>query len=136
LKSKRRSDHGHGRAVGSVRAKEAKQLYARGPQPFLTRTRWLRLERPENLAPKQEIGLGELLLRSNPRSVRADLLSVRADLLEEDLQRFWSYVSPNWAVVFLDRWCTRVMGSRLEPMKKVARMLHSHRELILSGAES
>jgi transposase len=69
--------------------------------------------------------LGELLLRSNLRSVRAYLH-------KEDLQRFWRYVSPYWAGVFLDRWCTRVMRSRLEPMKKVARMLRSHRELILN----
>ncbi|MFC1708040.1 transposase, partial [Planctomycetota bacterium] len=36
------------------------------------------------------------------------------------------------AAKFLDRWCTRVMRSRLEPMKKVARMLRGHRELILN----
>jgi len=69
--------------------------------------------------------LGKLLLRSNLRSVRAYLL-------KEDIQRFWNYVSPYWAGVFLDRWCTRVMRSRLEPMKKVARMLRTHRELILN----
>ena len=111
--------------IDEVRAKEAKELHARGLQPFLTRTRWLLLKRPENLTPKQEIGLGELLLRSNLRSVRAYLL-------KEDLQRFWRYVSPYWAGVFLERWCTRVMRSRLEPMKKVAGMLRSHRELILN----
>jgi transposase len=113
------------KAIDEVRAKEAKELHARGLQPFLTRTRWLLLKRPENLTPKQEIGLGELLLRSNLRSVRAYLL-------KEDLQRFWSYVSPYWAGVFLDRWCTRILRSRIEPMKKVARMLRSHRELILN----
>jgi transposase len=113
------------KAIDEVRAKETKELHARGLQPFLTRTRWLLLKRPENLTPKQEIGLGELLLRSNLRSVRAYLL-------KEDLQRFWTYVSPYWAGVFLDRWCTRVLRSRLEPMKKVARMLRSHRELILN----
>jgi len=114
------------KAIDDVRAKEAKALHARGLQPFLTRTRWLLLKRPENLTPKQEIGLGELLLRSNLRSVRAYLL-------KEDIQRFWTYVSPYWAGVFLDRWCTRVMRSRLEPMKEVARLLRRHRELILNG---
>lgn len=113
------------KAIDEVRAKEAKELHARGLKPFLTRTRWLLLKRPENLTPKQEVGLGELLLRSNLRSVRAYLL-------KEDLQRFWSYVSPYWAGVFLDRWCTRVMRSRLEAMKKVASMLRTHRELILN----
>ena len=32
----------------------------------------------------------------------------------------------------MDRWCTRVMRSRIEPMQKVARMLRGHRELILN----
>jgi transposase len=31
---------------------------------------------------------------------------------------------------FLDDWITRSLQSRLEPMKKVARMLRSHRDLI------
>ena len=112
------------KAIDEVRAKEAKELRARGRRPLLTRTRWLLLKRPENLTPKQEIGLAELL--------RYNLRAVRAYLLKEDLQRFWRYVSPHWAGVFLDRWCTRVMRSRLEPMKKVARMLRTHRQLILN----
>ena len=45
---------------------------------------------------------------------------------------FWEYVSPYWAEVFLDRWCTRVMISKIEPMEKVAKTLRNHRELILN----
>jgi transposase len=112
------------KAIDEIRAKEAKDLRARGRQPLLTRTRWLLLKRPENLTPQQEIGLAELL--------RHNLRAVRAYLLKEDIQRFWTYVSPYWAGVFLDRWCARVMRSRLEPMKKVARMLRRHRPLILN----
>jgi len=41
-------------------------------------------------------------------------------------------VSPYWAVIFLDRRCKRTMLSKIEPMKKVARMLRSHRELLLN----
>jgi len=37
-----------------------------------------------------------------------------------------------WAARFLDRWCTRVLRSRIDPMKKVARMLRGHRSLILN----
>jgi transposase len=33
---------------------------------------------------------------------------------------------------FLDRWCTQVMRSRIEPMKKFAVTVCSHRELILN----
>ena len=32
----------------------------------------------------------------------------------------------------LDRWCIRTMRSRLDPMKRVARMVRSHRGLILN----
>jgi transposase len=45
---------------------------------------------------------------------------------------FWHYQSPLWAGAFLDYWCYRAMRSRLEPMKKVARMLRAHEPLILN----
>ena len=64
--------------------------------------------------------------------LKYNLRSVRAYLLKEDFQSFWEYRSPYWAGIFLDRWCTRALRSRLEPMKKVARMLRSHRPLILN----
>jgi hypothetical protein len=37
-----------------------------------------------------------------------------------------------WAGRFLDQWCTKTMRSKIEPMKKVARMLRNHRELLLN----
>src|SRR5438876_10414280 len=40
--------------------------------------------------------------------------------------------SPTWAGKLLDDWCRQTMRSRLEPMKKIVRMLRSHRELILN----
>lgn len=45
---------------------------------------------------------------------------------------FWTYSSPTWAGKFLDEWTTLVMRSRLEPMKKFARTLRNHRELLLN----
>ena len=82
------------------------------------------LKRPENLTPKQEVKLSDLL--------RYNLKAVRSYLLKEDFQFFWDYVRPYYAGVFLDRWCKRTMLSKIEPMKKVARMLRSHRELLLN----
>jgi len=111
-------------AIDEVRAKEAKMLRTKGYDPILKWTRWLLLKRPENLTEKQEIRLADL--------VRYNLRTVRAYLLREDFQAFWEYVSPTWAGKFLDRWCRRTMRSRLEPMKKVAASLRSHRELILN----
>lgn len=113
------------KAIDEVRASEVKDLKAKGRQPVLTRTRWLLLKRPENLNAKQEVGLCQLLLRVNLRTVRAYLL-------KEDFQLFWAYISPAWAGKFLDRWCTRALRSRLHPMKKIARMLRKHRALLLN----
>ena len=78
----------------------------------------------ENLSEKQEAKLSDLL--------QYNLKSVRAYLLKEDFNGFWEYVSPAWAEKFLDRWCTRAMRSRIEPMKKVAKTIRNHKPLILN----
>ena len=51
---------------------------------------------------------------------------------EGDLLPLWHYKSVLWAGAFLDYWTERAMRSRLEPMKKVARMLRAHEELLLN----
>jgi transposase len=112
------------KAIDEIRAGEARQLKADGYEEVLKHSRWSLLKRPENLTEKQEAKLKDLL--------RYNLKSVRAYLLKEDLQPLWTYVSPAWAEKYLDRWCTRAMRSKLEPMKKVARTLRRHRPLILN----
>jgi transposase len=112
------------KAIDEVRASEVKALKAGGYEPVLKDSRWLLLKRPENLSEKQEIRLAEL--------VQYNLKTVRAYLLKEDFQFFWGYKSWYWAGQFLDRWCKRTMRSRIDPMKKVARMLRAHRPLILN----
>ncbi len=112
------------KAIDEVRTTEARDLKAKGYEPVLTKTRWLLLKRPENLSKKQESKLADLL--------RYNLKSVRSYLLKEDFQFFWTYKSPYWAGRFLDKWCTRTMRSKIEPMKKTARMLRQHRQLLLN----
>ncbi len=112
------------KAIDQVRATEARALKAQGYEPVLKHTRWLLLKRPVNLTAKEEPRLAELL--------RYNLRAVRSYLLREDFQFFWTYVSPTWAGRFLDRWCTRTLRSRIEPMHKVARMLRRHRDLLLN----
>lgn len=111
-------------AINKVRAQEARELKTKGFEPVLKGSRWCLLKRPENLTEAQEIKLADLL--------RYNLKAVRSYLLKEDFQFFWGYVSPHWAGRFLDRWCTRTMRSKIEPMKKVARSLRSHRPLVLN----
>ncbi len=113
-----------GKAIDKIRAEEVRQLKADGYEPVLKRTRWLLLKRPENLTDKQASSMKDLL--------QYNLRSVRAYLHKEEFQRLWDYVSPTWADKFLEQWCQRVMRSRLEPMKKVARSMRRHRPLILN----
>jgi hypothetical protein len=61
-----------------------------------------------------------------------NLRTVRAYLLKEDFQQLWEYASPTWAGKFLDQWCQQTLYSKIEPMKKVARTLRAHRELIVN----
>lgn len=112
------------KAIDAVRAKEVKELKAGGKEPILRHSRWCLLKRPENFTEKQDIKLRELLA--------CNLKTVRAYLLKDDFQFFWEYKSVAWAGKFLDKWCNRTMRSRIKPMKKVAKMLRSHRELLLN----
>lgn len=112
------------KAIDLVRAQEVKQLKADGYEPVLKRSRWLFLRRPENLSNKQASTLRDLL-QYNLRTIKAYLLAL-------EFQRLWNYVSPNWAGKFLDQWCRNAMRTRLAPLKKVARSMREHRELILN----
>src|SRR5881396_594261 len=111
-------------ALDDVRAEESRRMKREGQEPVLKKSRWLLLKREQNLADQQRFRLRDLL--------RYNLKTVRAYLLKEDFQQFWEYDSPAWAGKFLDEWCRQTLRSRIEPMKKVARMLRAHRNLILN----
>ncbi|PVZ69546.1 hypothetical protein DC094_09500 [Pelagibaculum spongiae] len=64
--------------------------------------------------------------------MKYNLKSVRAYLLKEDFDGFWQYTSAYHAGNYLDRWCNRTMRSKIEPMKKVAKTIRNHRDLILN----
>jgi len=112
------------KAIDEVRATEVKRLERDGYEPVLKHSRWCLLKRKENLTEKQAVKLSELL--------QYNLRSVRSRLMREDFQQFWAYVYPACAAKFLDEWCTRTMRSQIEPMKKVAKTLRRHRDLILN----
>lgn len=111
-------------ALDDVRAAEARRLVQAGHEPLLKKSRWCVLKRRENLTDHQQVRLNDLL--------RYNLQTVRAYLLKEDFQQFWNYGSAHWAGTFLDFWCQEAMRSRIEPMKKIARTLRTHRELLLN----
>ena len=111
-------------AIDQVRRAEVHDLKQRGRPPLLTKARWLLLKHRDNQSADERIRLCEL--------TRHNLKAVRAMLLRETFEPFWTYRSPDWAGAFLDEWCVHVMRSRLEPMKKVVRMLRRHRPLLLN----
>lgn len=119
------------KALDDVRAKETRALTARakakGSEVVLKHSRWCLLKRPENLTDHQAIKLKDLLA--------CNLRTVRAYLLKEEFQLFWEYVSPGWAEKFMDQWCKKAMRSRIEPIKKIARMLRDHKPLIMNWFE-
>lgn len=112
------------KALDEIRAQEARLLSIQGRAPVLKKSRWLLLKRAENLKDGQRFRLRDLL--------RHNLKTVRAYLLKEAFQQLWEYNSPTWAGKFLDEWCRQTMRSRIEPMKKIARSIRQHRELILN----
>ena len=112
------------KALDHVRAEETNRMKREGRAPILRKSRWLLLRRSENLGTDQHFRLRDLL--------RYNLKTVRAYLLKEAFQQLWEYNSPAWAGKFLDEWCRQTMRSRIEPMKKIARSLRNHRELILN----
>ena len=111
-------------AVDQVRRAETSRLRGKPIAARLKKMRWKLLKRGSRVRGRARIKLDAL--------VASKLATSRAWTLKESFQQFWRYRSVHWAGGFLDYWCERAMRSRLEPMKKIARMLRSHEELLLN----
>lgn len=116
------------KAIDKTRAEEARKMKEDGYEPILTKTRWLFLKNPVNLTEKQDIKLNEVM--------KYNLKAVKAYLLKEEFQHLWNYSSKTWAEKFIDRWAKKVMYSKIEPMKKVAKTIRNHKTLILNWFEA
>lgn len=111
-------------AVDQVRRDEAKALKQQGFDPVLKGSRYCFLKRYHNLTPNQNAKLSDL--------IKCDLRTVRAYFLKEAFDPFWEYKSAYWAQRYLKIWCTRVMRSKLEPMKKFVGTIRNHEDLIMN----
>jgi transposase len=113
-------------AVDEVRRAESARLRAAGGMAAqkLKRMRWALLRRGSRVRGRARQKLNALLT--------SKLATARAWELKETFAHFWKYHSVLWAGAFLDYWTYRARRSRLEPMKKVARMLRAHEELLLN----
>ena len=113
-------------AVDQVRRAESTRLRANDNEAAkrLKHMRWPLLRRGSRVRGHARRKLNALLA--------SKLATARAWELKESFLHFWHYHSTVWAKAFLDYWCFRALHSRLEPMRKVARMLRAHEALLLN----
>ena len=111
-------------ALDQVRRAESGRLRGRPLAQRLKRMRWQLLRKGTRVRGHARRKLDAL--------VASKLATARAWNLKESFQYLWHYKSYIWAGAFLDYWCALAMRSRLEPMKKVARMLRAHEKLLLN----
>jgi transposase len=111
-------------AVDQVRRAESGRLRGKVAAGRLKNMRWQLLRRASRVRGHARRKLDALL--------SSKLATARAWNLKESFQHIWHYKSFIWAGAFLDYWCSLAMRSRIEPMKRVARTLRAHEELLLN----
>jgi transposase len=84
----------------------------------LKNTRFPVLKLPQSRTPHDRRVLEE--------QVRGNRQLYRAMLLKDDFMDLYCYRREGWARRFLDGWLRRAMRSKIEPIKKVARMIRNH----------
>jgi transposase len=112
------------RAVDDVRRGEQSRIKGKEAKSKVKRGRFLLLKRGTRVRGHARAKLNTILgvLRRTSRAWE----------LKESFRHFWSYRNETWAAAFLKQWTTRALRSRIEPMRKVARMLRSHEHLLLN----
>jgi len=89
----------------------------------LKNTRFPVLKLPQSRTPEDRRVLEE--------QVRGNRKLYRAMLLKDDFMDLYTYHREGWARRFLEDWLQRVMYSKIEPLKKVARMIRAHLKGVL-----
>jgi len=113
------------KVVDEVRRSEVKKLKDDGKPAYLKKSRWLFLKKKKRVRGHARTRLRELL--------GMNLRTVKAYLFKEDFDHLWTYKSPAWASTFIDDWTRDVMRHRSLPeLKKFARTIREHKELILN----
>jgi len=51
---------------------------------------------------------------------------------EGRIQHLWDYATLAWAGKLIDQWATKVMRSKIEPMKREVKTVRRHKVLILN----
>jgi transposase len=111
-------------AVDQTRRAETAQLKRDGYEPILEKSRWCLLKNKNNQKRSQLAKLREL--------VQYNLKTMRCYLLKESFQHLWTYKTRWGAKRFLKTWTTDAMRSKLPELKKIAKRLRKHQELLLN----
>ena len=114
-------------AVDLVRRAEQRELLEAG-DPRLKRSRYLWLMKSGRMTRLQQRRFAGL---------RASHLRVaRAWAIKEMARSSWGYVRRGWAERRWKRWYSRAVRSRLEPIRKVAKMIRNHWDAVINAAVS
>ena len=112
------------KAIDETRKSEVMGLVQNSQENILHKSKWCLLKNPENLTENQAVKMKELL--------KCKLQSIKAYLLREEFQKFWTYASATWAGKFFDQWAFVAMRSKIEPVKKVVKTLRKYKENLLN----
>ena len=100
--------------------------YTKEQEEFRQEVRtWLEKNIPENMKAPTVRALAGLR--------RMVLKTARAWAIKEHAMCLWQYISRGWARRAWKAWIAWAMRSRLEPVKRVARMIRTHLEGILNA---
>ena len=112
-----------GKAVDQVRRSEHRLLMLEGDS-ILAGSRYGWLRNPENISSAQWPGFKALL--------GASLRTARAWQYKESLRSFWDAPGEEEGRSYFKAWYGRAIRSRLEPVKRVARMTRNHFERVVT----
>ena len=105
--------------IDQVRRREFKRA-SKKTREVIKGSRYLLLRNRAKVRGKKRIRLSELLALNKPINA--------VHVSKEDLKPLWDYRSPRWAEAYFREWYRRAIYSKIEPLKKFARMLKKHWE--------
>jgi len=115
-----------GEAVDAVRKQEHRSLSQAGTSP-LVGSKWAWLRKYPDGRSAEAISFRAMN--------RRNLKTSRAWCIKENFTQFWSYSYKGAAKRFFKAWANNAMRSRLEPVKKVVKMLRRHEQGLLNFSQ-
>ena len=115
-----------GEAVDAVRKQEHRRFSRAGTSP-LTGSKWAWLKNYPDGRSAEAVSFRALN--------QLNLKTSRAWCIKENFTQFWSYRYKGAAKRFFDAWSTNAVRSRLEPVKKVVKMLRRHETGLLNFSQ-